>query len=257
MNMVVVDGLATCTTSSFGQFSLDNLVCYLIPASATATVFTCDGIGSQVGYSFDDFSTQPVFDGGGNAQQAAGSIWTVENPNTDRVTFTACTVTNGAGGCLVQAFNDCTCQQDGGECTITTAAPTPAPAASPPIVYPDCPSKTDVTFCSQLLNTSVPVPDPGCQCYNFCKGDFQSCCNKINGLWSCGKTTCASDDDPGTLGAEVLGCHEGHIAVDQAIKDIIDKVTNSTSNANVNAALSLSSSLVMAAIIFVGGVMVV
>jgi len=212
--MVVVVAQEICQQSNFGEFSLDNSKCFSLSNSPTASYrFSCQTPGSRIAYTASDYSVLPVTSGGGNAETGQLSLWTVEVPSNNTLTLAGC---NLPGSCLARGFLDCSCEnlETGGACETTDIAPPLGPTPGPTTQYPSCPADktTDTKFCKWLLENQVPIPDPGCDCYNFCRGEFQSCCNLFSG--SCGNTECIpepSDAQPGTLNSYVWGCHVGHL----------------------------------------------
>ena len=54
----------------------------------------------------------------------------------------------------------------------TTPMPSPAPVVTPSPVPYVCPLQSGKSECASLMTNSLPTTDPGCDCYNFCDGQF-------------------------------------------------------------------------------------
>ena len=218
LSVAAVSGLDTCVPSNFGEFSIDNIQCYVIAPGQNAE-FTCQIAGSQVGIGIQDFAARNVRGTSVGLPQASGAglLWTTSNtPEDDELILTNCQIETG---CLIQTFNDCECTQNDGQgsnttCASTTASPTPAPSILGPPTAPQCPETTSTQFCGELLTEHPPIPFTACDCYNYCQTEFISCCNwnSITLQWDCGNIECAATDAPGTsVDAQVLGCYRGHM----------------------------------------------
>lgn len=100
--------------------------------------------------------------------------------------------------CVPACFSDCNCTTGGESCPETsappTASPTPAPETSD---VKNCELKRNEGKCSQVAIRDFVFAGADCYCYNFCDGEFLSCCEE-NG--DCGTTECE--------GEEVFGCPE-------------------------------------------------
>lgn len=208
----------------FGIGALNNLQFFQFNDSAS---FRCETKASRCGFDYDDYNEGGVvkFGRGSFNELAPGTVWTIESSD-DELRTTGCV----NGNCVVYCFADCNCTDltTNDSCTKTTAMPTQAPVpTSAPVPY-ICPLQEATSECGNLMTNNLPTTDPGCDCYNFCDGQFLSCCNQLSG--KCGESTCAS-------GLGVLGCTKADVIVTTDE----DKVTDDKNNNNPTDTSDLSS----------------
>ena len=175
-----------------GIGALNNLQFFQFDESAS---FRCETKASRCGFDYDDYNAGGVVKiGGAFNELEAGTVWTVESIQ-DELRATGCI----DGDCVVYCFADCNCTEltTDNACNTTTPMPSPAPVVTPSPVPYVCPLQSGKSECASLMTNSLPTTDPGCDCYNFCDGQFLSCCNELSE--KCGDTTCAS-------GLSVMGC---------------------------------------------------
>ena len=196
----LLGSVATANTNPLGPGALNNLQFFQFKKTSS---FQCQTTGSRCGFDRSEYNQNAIDIGGAFNEQAAGTLWTVESPN-DELRLAGCIGEN----CVAYCFSDCTCVETGTNepCATTTPLPTAAPVPTPAPQAYDCPQKQSRELCPGIMTNNLPVPDPGCDCYNFCNGAFLSCCNEDTN--SCGSTACT--------GTTVLGCTSADI---QAITD--------------------------------------
>jgi hypothetical protein len=240
-SLIAVASLAAQTSAQIVNNPVKN---YIVVETAN---FTCTQAGSRCAFLRQDFSMEPDAPFGRIQDTLDNSIFTA-NDVTDSMTLNGCS----SGRCLVLCTDACACVlADGSPCELTTSKPAPAPVTVAPSPAPEaytCAKRTDTSLCAKLFPV-VPVGTPKCDCYNFCKGVFTSCCDRSG---QCGYLTCdGTTGDPGTMGSYVWGCTVADLPAGSPLPGAAKTNTsspNGSSGANIPRALGLVLSLIVAVV---------
>jgi len=170
-------------------------------------IWTCTEPGSRCAFRRAEFA-EIDFGSGQELDLEQNAVFASLNPSDDALTLGGC---NLNGRCVVTCNEFCSCTlSDGSPCEQTTMFPTASPTDPPPTAAPvdvTCPYTTDTSLCRKLM-PAVPI-GTNCACYNFCRGNFTSCCEENS---QCGSLECeaAEGADAGTMDSYVWGCTDAH-----------------------------------------------